>query len=148
MEDPRLSCAQVIYRYAELIDAGDFDGVADHLAEAELTFEGQDLICRGREAISQLYTATTRRYPDGTPKTKHIINNLVVELELDPSHARARSYFVVFQSVPGQLTLQPVVAGRYQHRLQDRNGMWRIVGMHINVELTGELGHHLLIKLD
>ncbi len=147
MEDPRVSCAQLIYRYAELIDLGDFEGVADHLADAEVTVEHGDLVSTGRDQVLEMYTGSTRRYPDdGTPKTKHVMTNVMVDLD-GPSAARSRSYFTVFQSVPGHLSLQPIVAGRYRHRFELREQGWRIVGKHIIVDLTGELAHHLLIPI-
>lgn len=148
MEDPRVSCAELVYRYAELMDEGDFEGVADLLADAELTFAHQDLVCRGRQAVLDVYVANTRRFPDdGTPKTKHVMTNVMVEVDEGATTARSRSYFTVFQSVPGHLALQPVVAGRYRHRYECRDGKWRIVGKHIIVDLTGELSQHLLIDL-
>jgi 3-phenylpropionate/cinnamic acid dioxygenase small subunit len=147
VEDPRVSCAQLIYRYAELIDLGDFDGVGDLLDDAEITVEQGDITAKGRDQVREMYTGTTRRYPDdGTPKTKHVMTNVMVELD-GPSAASSRSYFTVFQSVPGHVSLQPIVAGRYRHRFELREQGWRIVSKHIIVDLSGELGHHLLIAL-
>jgi 3-phenylpropionate/cinnamic acid dioxygenase small subunit len=147
VEDPRVSCAQLIYRYAELIDLGDFEGVGELLNDAEVTVESGDYAPRGRDQVLEMYTGTTRRYPDdGTPKTKHVMTNVMVDLD-GPSAARSRSYFTVFQAVPGHLALQPIVAGRYRHRFELREQGWRIVGKHIIVDLTGELAHHLLITI-
>ena len=62
-----------------------------------------------------MFTSTTRRYPDGTPRTKHVTTNLIVEVDDDAGTATGRSYFTVLQAVPG-LPLQPIVAGRYHDR--------------------------------
>lgn len=99
--DPRLSALQLLYRYGELIDLGDFEGVAELLAPAELTFQGQDLVCRGPGEVLALYRATARRYEDGTPRTKHVITNPIMELEPSGLVAGCRSYFTVLQAVPG-----------------------------------------------
>ena len=59
----RLAITELLYRYAELIDAGDFDGVGQLLGRA--TFAGtRSSQVSGAAAISSLFAKTTRRYPD------------------------------------------------------------------------------------
>jgi ketosteroid isomerase-like protein len=143
-----LSIANLIYSYAERIDAGDFTGVGELFDHATLTFEGFDQAVSGREAIAALYNRTTRRYEDGTPKTKHVISNVMVEVDSEGSTATSRSYFTVLQAVPGHLTLQPVIAGRYRHGFEKSGGRWAFSSMHIVIDLMGELGHHMLFDLE
>jgi uncharacterized protein (TIGR02246 family) len=138
---------KLIYSYAERIDEGDFTGVADLFAHATLTFEGFGDAISGRDAIEKLYTNTTRRYDDGTPRTKHVMTNVIVDIADDRVRASSRSYFTVLQSVPGELSLQPVIAGRYRHTYEKVDGHWRVTTMHIIIDLRGELGHHMLIDL-
>ncbi len=144
MPDARDAITALIYGYAERIDAGDFEGVADLFANATLTFEGFDHACRGHDEVLALYTGTTRRYEDGTPRTKHVMTNVIVEVDEDAGTADSRSYFTVLQAVPGALALQPVIAGRYRDRFELVDGQWRFAAMHIITELSGELGHHML----
>ena len=139
--------SNLIYCYAERIDEGDFAGVADIFARATLTFEGFGDAISGRDAIEKLYTNTTRRYEDGTPRTKHVMTNLIVDVADDGVRASSRSYFTVLQAVPGGLSLQPVIAGRYRHTFEKVDGHWRVSTMHVIIDLTGELGHHMLIDL-
>ncbi|HEX3946264.1 MAG TPA: nuclear transport factor 2 family protein, partial [Acidimicrobiales bacterium] len=73
MPSPRHQITDLLYGYAERIDSGDFDGVADLFAEAEITFEGFEQVRRGRDEVLAMYEASTRRYEDGTPKTKHVV---------------------------------------------------------------------------
>jgi ketosteroid isomerase-like protein len=135
----------LVYRYAELVDAGDFDGVADLLAAAELTAEGTDLVRRGRDEILALYAGTTRRHADGTPLTKHVTTNLIVDVDEAGATAAARSYFTVLQAVPGALDLQPVVAGRYRDAFSRAgDGPWRFTSRHMIVDLVGDVSQHLL----
>jgi ketosteroid isomerase-like protein len=137
---------KLIYTYAERIDAGDFDGVADIFAHATLTFEGFGDAVEGRDAIAALYARTTRRYEDGTPRTKHVMTNVIVDIA-DGDTAYSRSYFTVLQAVPGELALQPVIAGRYRHTYARIGGSWRFTAMHITIDLVGDLGHHMLFDL-
>ncbi len=137
----------LIYSYAERIDEGDFAGVAEVFEHATLTFEGFGDAISGRDAVEKLYTNTTRRYDDGTPRTKHVMTNVIVDIADDGVHASSRSYFTVLQAVPGELELQPVIAGRYRHTYEKVAGRWRVATMHIIIDLAGELGHHMLIDL-
>ena len=138
---------KLIYTYAERIDAGDFAGVAEVFSHATLTFEGFGDAVSGREAIAALYGRTTRRYEDGTPKTKHVMTNVMVDVADDGRSAASRSYFTVLQAVPGELALQPVIAGRYRHTYANLEGQWEVTTMHITIDLIGDLGHHMLFDL-
>ena len=115
-ETPTEAITKLIYTYAERIDLGDFAGVGELFDHATLTFEGFGDAVSGREAIEALYSRTTRRFEDGTPRTKHVMTNLIVDLDEGGETASSRSYFTVLQAVPGELALQPVIAGRYRHR--------------------------------
>jgi len=138
---------KLIYTYAERIDDGDFAGVGDLFAHATLTFEGFGDAVSGRNAIEALYTRSTRRYEDGTPRTKHVMTNVMVDVDDAGATARSRSYFTVLQAVPGALPLQPVIAGRYRHTYELVDSRWRVATMHITIDLVGDLGHHMLFDL-
>lgn len=145
----RDAVAELIYTYAERLDAGDFEGMADLFAHAELTTEGIDRVSRGSDQVFALYSTWTRRYPnDGTPKTKHVMSNVIIDVDEDAGTAATRSYFTVLQAVPGALTLQPIVAGRYRDRFERVDGEWRFTSMHIIIDLMGDLSHHGLSPLD
>ena len=138
--------ANLIYTYAELMDAGDFAGVGDLLDRAAVTFEGFDVVRTGAPVLSALYSATTRRFDDGTPRTKHVTTN--VQIEVSGTTARARSYFTVLQAVPGALALQPIIAGRYRDAFTEVDETWRFSARHVVVDLMGDLSAHLLMDLD
>ncbi|HEY2427449.1 MAG TPA: nuclear transport factor 2 family protein [Acidimicrobiales bacterium] len=137
----------LIFRYAECIDGGDFGGVADLLAEAELTAGDGQLRCRGRAAVLRQYERSTRRYEDGTPHTKHVTTNVVIDVDEAAGTAAARSYYTVFQQVTGVLSLQPIIAGRYHDRFERTPAGWRFTSRDILVDLVGDLRHHLLFDL-
>lgn len=69
---PHEAIRNLLGRYCELIDLGDFSGVGDLLGGAVLRDEAGNEIARGRDAIAALYATTTRRHSDGTPRTRHI----------------------------------------------------------------------------
>jgi hypothetical protein len=145
--DDRLDVAELLYAYAARIDRGDFAGLGQLLDRAQLTFEGQEITVQGAHQVQALYESTTRRYGDGTPKSKHVITNVIVWPGAEPGRAVSESYFTVLQAVPGEIQLQPVIAGRYRHEFTKQGVTWEISNMHIIVELLGDLHAHLLFDL-
>jgi 3-phenylpropionate/cinnamic acid dioxygenase small subunit len=146
METPA-AISNLVFTYAELIDAGDFQRLAELFAHAEFTSEGDPVIRRGTEQVLALYERFTRRYEDGTPKTKHVTTNLLIEVDDQAGTATSRSYFTVLQAVPGELALQPIVAGRYRDGFERVDGAWRFSARHIIIDLMGDLSHHMMQEL-
>ena len=116
MIDDRGAIETLLHRYAEAIDAGDFAAVGELFADGRICGPDGSTIANGAEGVEKLYTATTRRYPDdGTPKTRHMVTNLIVEVDEDGTTASARSRFTVYQATD-VLPLQPIIAGDYVDR--------------------------------
>jgi 3-phenylpropionate/cinnamic acid dioxygenase small subunit len=138
--------ANLIARYAELVDAGEFEGVADLLGDAGVGDGTNPGLLRGRDAIAAMFTATTRRYADGTPRTKHVTTNLILEVDAEAGEASARSYWTVLQTVEG-LPLQPILAGRYHDRFARTGAGWRFTERRYFIDLVGDVSHHMLSHL-
>ena len=138
--------ANLVFRYAELIDRGDFDGIGSLFANAVITADGSDVEWRGADAITAMYVDRTRRYDDGTPKSKHVTTNLIIEVDEERAHATCRSYYTVYQQTD-ELPLQPIVAGRYHDEFARVDDAWRFTHRHMLVDLVGNLSQHLLFEL-
>ncbi|MET9176519.1 nuclear transport factor 2 family protein [Streptomyces misionensis] len=130
----------LIARYAELVDAGDFAGVGALFADA--VFIGSGGPVRGSEGVERMLRDTVILYEDGTPRTHHATTNVAVEVDAAAGTAAARSYVTVFQALPG-LPLQPIAAGRYADRFRLRDGRWRFVERRVRIHLVGEVSGHL-----
>ena len=144
--DARQAIEALILDYADRIDRGDFAGVGELFADAAVAGPDGTPLARGQAAVQQLYERTTRRYEDGTPRTKHVTTNLRIELDAARGEAGAQSYFTVLQALPG-FPLQPIVAGRYADRFAERGGAWRFLERRMLVDLVGDVSRHLLIAL-
>jgi 3-phenylpropionate/cinnamic acid dioxygenase small subunit len=136
----------LLYRYAECIDAADFDGVAALFASATLRAAGMREPLRGADAVRRLYASANRVHPDGTLRTVHLVANPIVEVDGATGRATARSRYVVFQAT-ARLPLQPIVAGRYRDRFERADGAWRFCERLIEIDLVGDLSDHLLFDL-
>ena len=136
----------LLYRYAEYMDAADFDAIIELFGEAVLTNAGVDGEVRGGEAIGRLYRRTNRVHDDGTLRTRHITTNVIVDIDEEAGTASARSAFVVLQQT-SSLPLQPVVTGRYRDRFARREGAWQFAQRHIIVDHVGDVSEHLAFDL-
>jgi 3-phenylpropionate/cinnamic acid dioxygenase small subunit len=134
----------LLYRYAELIDAGDLEGVARLFEHGEILAPAAQRGVRGYDAVLALYRNATRIYPDnGTPHTRHLTTNAIIEVDEDAGRASARSYFTVLQAVEG-LPLQAIIAGRYHDVFERRDGGWHFLQRRMLPDLLGDLSRHLL----
>jgi 3-phenylpropionate/cinnamic acid dioxygenase small subunit len=136
----------LVVRYAACVDRADFDGVGELFAHAALRSNAGPDTVRGRTAVRELYAATNRLHEDGTPRTHHLVTNVIVDLDEPADRATARSYFVAFQATPA-LPLQPIVAGRYHDAFERVDGRWRFADRLVLVDLVGDLSQYMAVEL-
>jgi 3-phenylpropionate/cinnamic acid dioxygenase small subunit len=147
MGDVVQAISNIVFRYAELVDQGDFDGAGalfTHARFRAITPAGIRTV-EGADAITHQLSSTVRRYGDGTPRTRHITTNLIVEAGDAPDTMTCRSYFTVLQAIEG-FHLVPVIAGRYQDTFQLRDGVWWFADRLVMPDLIGDLSHHLYVS--
>lgn len=133
----------LIYRYAQRIDLGDFEGVAELFRDAVILAPAVGARSEGYAEILKLYQDSTRLYEEGTPRTKHITTNVIIEVDENNSSATADSYFTVIQGMQN-FPLQPIIAGRYHDTFVRRDGQWQFASREMHPELFGDLSQHLL----
>lgn len=139
--EDKAEAAELLARYAEFIDAGDFEGLAELLADAELLDESGNRVAKGKAEMLALYSAMTLRHADGTPLTAHVITNVIVE-SAGPDELQMRSRFTVFQATDS-LPLQPVVIGRYVDTLRQIDGSLRFTSRVMMPQAWGDVTQHL-----
>jgi 3-phenylpropionate/cinnamic acid dioxygenase small subunit len=145
MPDSGREIENLVYAYAERIDAGDFAGVAELFRNGRIQAQ-PGVVFEGADEVRRLYEGATRRYEDGTPRTRHVTTNVTVELDEGAGTATARSYYTVFQQTD-ELPLQAIIAGRYHDTFHRVAGEWCFDTREMFVDLVGDLGHHLLFEL-
>jgi 3-phenylpropionate/cinnamic acid dioxygenase small subunit len=135
--DDRDAIAALVYAYAERLDAADFDGVADLFAAA--TFSGPGgRAHRGAAAVRRMYDRVILYA--GSPRTKHVITNLLVDIDADG--ASSRCAFAVLHNVAPNAPITVVLAGRYEDRFVRDAGQWRFAARRVYVDATGDLAAH------
>jgi hypothetical protein len=141
MVDDVQAIKNVVLSYVELLDLGDFDGLANVFARATVRVNGFPEEFRGAAAFREFIERGVQMY-DGIPSTKHLVTNLMVEISLDRRTATAHSYYTALQARP-ELPLQPILAGRFHDRLERDGDDWHIVERVIYTDLVGDLRFHV-----
>jgi len=146
--NPETQITNLLYRYAECIDSGDFAAAAALFEHARLRVgsgagwiaaSGDDTV--DAAAMLRLWRILIIRYPDGTPRTKHIVTNPIIDIDADL--ATCRSYYTVLQQAD-DLPLQVVVSGRYHDRFERVDGIWRFrYRDYTLIDFVGDTSHHL-----
>ena len=128
--------SDLMFRYAELFDTGAFDEFAQLFEHGTWHKAGV-----GAAAARQWIDDNVRVY-DGSPRTKHVTTNVVVDVDEAGDTATASAYVMVFQALP-DFPLQPIFAGRYRDRLARIDGRWQFLERTIVNDLYGDISHHV-----
>jgi 3-phenylpropionate/cinnamic acid dioxygenase small subunit len=145
MSDSALEITNLIYTYAELLDAGDLDAVARLFTHGRICGVANgppETVFTGTAGVRRMYEMATRIYEDGTPKTKHNTSNVQLAIDEAGGTARSKSYYCVTQATP-DLPLQVIVTGHYKDTFHRLDGVWRFDSRTMFVDQVGDVSHHL-----
>ena len=138
----------LLYRYAEAVDAGDFGAVGELFrhgrvcAASDTPDSGPVTVAEGADAVTELYRSLVIRYDDGTPRTRHLVSNAIIDVDEALGSATSRSSYMVFQATD-EPALQPIVIGRYEDTFHRIGGTWWFASRTMYIDLTGDLSRHL-----
>ncbi|NYI46472.1 3-phenylpropionate/cinnamic acid dioxygenase small subunit [Nocardioides aromaticivorans] len=144
-EDAR-AIERLLFAYADAVDAGDLAAVGELFREGRIcgeTPDGPVTLAEGSAAVEAFYRSLVRLYDDGTPRTRHVTTNVVVETDPGGEAASAASTYTVFQATDA-LPLQAIIVGRYADTFRRADGAWRFESRTMRADLTGDLSQHLL----
>lgn len=150
MIDSARQIENLMYTYAERIDSGNLEGVADLFAYGRIVASPEapvETAVDGRDEVLGMYQVSTRLYPCGTPRTKHVTTNIIIEVDDEAGTASARSYYTVFQQLD-DFPLQPIITGRYHDTFHRTDGEWWFDQRTMLVDQLGDLSRHLLFELN
>lgn len=136
----------LLMTYAEHLDAGRFVEVAALFEDAAYRIEHADgaHVSHYEGAAEVLaFCEQTRLHDDGTPRTRHLVTNVVIEVDGAGDTATARSYATVLQQTD-ELPLQPIASGRYVDRFARVGGVWRFADRLVSGFLLGDRSQHVV----
>ena len=143
MSDSYMAIMNLYAKYARTIDAGDMKGLGELFAHAEFASASLGVRHQGREAVTKHFSGRVKLYADGTPRTKHVTTNHLIEMDDSGERATGYAYFTVLQELPGTKKLHIICAGRYTDTFERVDGRWRFASRHIVRDLDGDLSEHL-----
>jgi hypothetical protein len=139
MSSSEVEIANLIYRCGECIDSGDLAGEAALFAHATIDI-GMDEV--SPEDVLPVWRQGILLYEDGTPRTRHVITNLTIEVDEAAGTAICRSSYTVMQQAGGN-PLQPIICGRYYDTFERHHGQWRFSRRDYSLtDLIGDLSRH------
>jgi 3-phenylpropionate/cinnamic acid dioxygenase small subunit len=129
----------LLYRYMDATDAGDFATRAELFAHATVWFPEPIGALRGA-AVAELFRSRQRMYA-GIPRTTHLSTNVIIDFDDDGLGATVQSRYLVLQETP-DFPLQPIIVGRYHDRFERVDGMWRFAERRFLIDLVGDMSAH------
>ncbi|MDE2410201.1 MAG: nuclear transport factor 2 family protein [Sphingomonadales bacterium] len=139
MASSEIAIASLVYRYAELIDSGNFEGAAALFAAARIKIGDREI---GSAEVLQLWRNAVIIHEDGTPRTKHVITNPIIEVDEAAGTGTCRTYYTVMQQV-GRGPLEAVMCGRYHDSFERIDGQWRFSFRDYSLhDLPGDMSRH------
>lgn len=140
MSTSALDICNLLYRYAEAIDEGRLADAAAMFRHARIETGKATLDAAG---LLALWRRILIIHPCGTPRTRHLITNPILDIDEAAGTARARSCYTVLQGTEG-FPLQVIASGRYFDRFARIDGAWQFVERdYRHLDFTGDLSRHL-----
>lgn len=129
--------------YALHMDRGRLDEAAALFKDATIVLrEGIEVDGAG---LRDLWRKSVRIHPDGTPRTKHVITNPIMQIDDEAGTATVRTYYTVLQAAEG-LPLQVIAGGRYRDEFTRTDGTWHFSKRYYYMlDKVGDMSAHLLL---
>ena len=124
------ACDQIrnlIHRYSEAVDQGRFEVLDQLFADATVrmaTGSGAPGPGLDGRCVSATFGDGIILYADGTPRTRHLVTNTIIEVDESAGRATARSYNTTLQQVPGR-GIEIIATARYEDSFACVAGTWR-----------------------
>ena len=145
MSDSAREIENLVFEYAERLDAGDIDGVAALFANGRicgLENGPPETVFAGADRVRQMYDMATQLYEDGTPKTKHLTSNVRIRVDEAAGTAAAKAYYCVTQATPEL----PLAGHRHRalpRHLPPHRRTWWFDSRTMFVDQVGDTSQHL-----
>jgi hypothetical protein len=136
------------YTYPEILDQGDHAGLGELFADCEIHCFASNVARSGpyvgAEGAKAFYDSAVMMH-DGSPRTRHVITNVILELSPEQLEAKTRSYFQVVQDAPPG-ALKIIASGRYRDEYRKVGGRWRFTRKEIWADYMGDVSQHARVR--
>ena len=143
MSTSAIQICNLLYRYAECMDSGQLVEAAELFRYARVKVHSPHFI--DHTALLRLWQQRIKLYPCGTPRTRHVISNRIIDIDEASGTATIRACYTVLQATE-DLPLQPIAAGRYLDEFERVDGVWRFSFRdYSKLDMPGDLRAHWVV---
>ena len=152
MSDAGDQIRNLIHRYSEAVDTGNFDRLAEIFEHARFRSamgDGEATAGLKGAEVTAMFKSNIILYQDGTPRTRHVVTNSIIDVDERAGTAIARSYNTTLQQVPGH-PIEIIATARYEDRFERVGTTWRFgdrIVRHttidgVNRDFIGDMSRH------
>ena len=94
MSTSAIHICNLLYRYAECLDGGQLVEAAELFRHARIKVQSQQIFL-DHAALLGSGSNESRSYPCGTPRTRHLISNPIIDIDETAGTATVRSCYTV-----------------------------------------------------
>jgi polyisoprenoid-binding protein YceI len=141
LQDER-SIVRALYDCADHYDNGRWGDVGAMFADGAWWLS-EDVSLHGTQEVCTYLDSTVKLYA-GSPRTRHAIGNIRVNVAADRLTAEASSTVVVFQALPGEPPTT-LIQAVYHDVLQSSETGWRFKERRATVDGAGQIADHLAL---
>jgi len=146
MSNSMLAITNLLYGYAEAFDAGDLERAAKLFRHARIKVRDRVELL-DEIGLLALWREHVKIYPCGTPRTKHVVTNPIIEIDESAGKASARSCYTVYQATEN-FPLQLIATGRYHDQFERVDGIWRFAHRDYSLlDMIGDMSFHLNVPV-
>ncbi len=132
---------RLLFAYSDTIDRGQLEATAALFGSDGLYGLVDAGAAKGAEQVLHTFRSNVQLY-DSVPRTRHVVTNVVIDVDENETSGTARSYVQVLHQAPGH-PLAPIVAGTYHDRVHLVDGEWQFAERRMIIELVGDMSTHL-----
>ncbi|MEA3300870.1 MAG: nuclear transport factor 2 family protein [Pseudomonadota bacterium] len=137
-----VAISNLLYLYAELIDSDELELAADLFRHARIKVRHTSESISADELLG-IWRRLVRIYSCGTPRTRHLVSNIILDMDEKAGRAKTRSCYTVYQATE-DLPIQLIAAGRYHDEFQRPDGVWRFSYRDYSLlDMVGDTSEHL-----
>ena len=145
MSSAATEICNLLYRYAEAIDEGRLEDAAALFLHARIQTGAAGPL--DADGVLALWQRILVIHPCGTPRTRHLVTNPILDIDEAGGSARVSSCFTVLQATD-DFPLQIIASGRYHDRFARIDGQWWFVERdYRQLDFTGDLSRHLRVPV-
>ena len=134
---------KLLHLYGVHLDKADLTAYANLFAHGKLVFVGDPdtVFDRDPQGLEEFFGATMIIYECGTPRTRHVSSNAIIDIDDSGRRATVESYMTVFQATD-TLPLQAIGTGTDYDVFEKIDGVWRFSMRRAVPGLIGDMSHH------